>query len=891
MPPSPRSRWIHALAHIVLFAVAVCVYTLTMNPDVQPADSGEFQVAAITLGIPHPPGYPLYTMLGWLFAQVPVGSPYARVTFLSVVASALTLVLVSLTIQRLINAYKPGGTCGANYLPLMAGLLGALALGSSTTFWAQATTTNIRSLTAFFTALMLYAVSWLYQVATTVQKDSGTQRTGTAVLALFALALGLGIEHHVSLVFVGAVLGVLVIILITRLRLGWRSIVSALVILAITQLVWAYLPLRDAAGARFAPGNLTTLSGLLFHIFARGFAGDMLAFAAPEYLFDRLSILPTLFTFEFSWPILIVALLSALALIWRRRGVGIALAGAFAVHLFITITYRAPQTVEYAMPAWVILCVLLGSGAGILAQESVQWLSTAQGLSGIPTVRNGLVAGVPVLLMLAVAGVLLRDGAERFPSFLQLSADRSTRQAAAQVLMNAAPGGAVLAPWHQATPLWALQDVEDLRTDVRVEYVYPRGARPYADTFSDQTAASAQERPTYVTSLYAVPFQERHLTAVPLTPGWQVLTASVISNSKPTTGSLVFDGRIEVMPVQAVSSNIEVGQALGVIVSYRAVGPISENESLTVRIMRADGTLASNADIRLDPTMALDEQRSRKVTLGIPMDLSPGAYSILAGAYQVLPDGFSALKERGGEVFAPSGSVTVTPGEQAPVTLQPMHVQTASGAMLVGVDYDTGLAGKLRLLTHWQLSPYTSTVTVQDAMGNAVARPHVLPATKGAYAFFSLVFDIPPMGGIYLATGDTGARVRLPDASGGERYIPYADQMVLVGSSVWREGDQLKVDLRWLSARAITTDYIVSARVDGVGGGNFHAAHDGVPALGALPTLKWIRGSCVTDRHPFTLGNYRDTLRGTVVVYNNFTQQVLPPLDERYQDGITFSVP
>ena len=97
----PRDRWINILAHAVLFVAAICLYTWTLNPDVQPADSGEFQVPAITLGIPHPPGYPLYTMLGWLLAQVPIGSPFARVSFLSVVASAATLVLVSLLVQAI----------------------------------------------------------------------------------------------------------------------------------------------------------------------------------------------------------------------------------------------------------------------------------------------------------------------------------------------------------------------------------------------------------------------------------------------------------------------------------------------------------------------------------------------------------------------------------------------------------------------------------------------------------------------------------------------------------------------------------------------------------------------------------------------------------------------
>ena len=96
-----RYRWANVIIVAALFLAAVCLYTLTLNPDVQPADSGELQIAAILLGIPHPPGYPLFTMLGWLFAQAPIATPFARVSFLSVVASAGTLVLVCLSIQTL----------------------------------------------------------------------------------------------------------------------------------------------------------------------------------------------------------------------------------------------------------------------------------------------------------------------------------------------------------------------------------------------------------------------------------------------------------------------------------------------------------------------------------------------------------------------------------------------------------------------------------------------------------------------------------------------------------------------------------------------------------------------------------------------------------------------
>ena len=896
-----RCGWINASSQVILFAAALGLYTWTMNPDVQPADSGELQIAAIKLGIPHPPGYPLYTMLGWLFTRIPFSTPFARVTFLSVIVSALTLVLVSLAVQIIVNTESSAPAGHTRPIPLVSGLLGALVLGGSTTFWAQATTTNIRSLTAFFAALMLYAVVRLYarwghksihsNGDTGSLSGSGRPSAVSSAIILYAVALGLGVGHHASLVFIGAIWSVWAILMLIHVHPTRKTVILAAVAFLSTQLVWIYLPLRDSVGARFAPGNLTTLGGLLYHIFARGFAGDMLAFAAPQYLPDRLSVLPTLFGFEFSWPLLLGALIGALVLLWKHRQAGVALVLAFVLHLFITITYRAPQTVEYALPAWVILCVLLGAGVGTLMQELSRVVATTPHLNRWSVVRSSLSIGGPAILVLGLSLLAIRDGVNRWPSFVNLANDRSTRQNATQVLQGAAPDSTVLAEWHQATAMWALQDIERLRTDVHVQYVYPQGAQAYADTFAGQASASVLKGTTYVTSYFAPSFQARGLAVIPNTVGWQVLASPVITHGAGTQNDFVFGRQILVYPLRILSPDVMVGQALNVIVTWRAAEPLLANESLTVRIMRANGQLASNADIQLDPAVPASEVSARKITLGIPLDLSPGTYTLLIGAYQTRQSAFAALKERSGEDFVSAGVVRVIPTNQRPVTCHPMDMRFISGAKLVGVDYDTGVVGRLRLITHWQLATRSITVTVQDTRNTPLAAPQVLPASQDAGAFFNLIFDLPPTLGVELATTGEQEPVRLPDASSGERYIPFADQMVLVGSSAVREGGQLKVDLRWLSARAITTDYIVSARVDGAGAASFHAAYDGVPALGMLPTLKWIRGSLVTDRHPIELNGYSGALRGTVVVYDSFTQQELPSLDERYESGISFPVP
>ncbi len=527
-------------------------------------------------------------------------------------------------------------------------------------------------------------------------------------------------------------------------------VASASIAFAATQLVWLYLPIRDAAGARFAPGNLTTPDGLFFHIFARGFAGDMLAFATPEFLFDRLALVPTLLTFQFSVPVLAGMAIALVALVWQHQPPGLTWLLAGAVHLFITVTYRAPQTVEYAMPCWVIACVALGSGLGV-----VGWPPAPESRT-----RSSFIVRLSALVLTcATLAFVLRDAAQRWPSFLYLSRDRSTRAAAEAVLDAVRPGSVVLAQWHQATPMWALQDVEGLRRDVRVEYVFPRGAQPYAETFAEQAKLYARARTTYVTSLFADELAANALRAMPLPcgldglngrPAWRV--ADRFDSPAEGAGSL-FDGRIAVVgqaePIgQATCPNAvsaEVGQAVAVDVGWHLRAAAQAGDSITVRILRPDGRLAANADVRLPPDAQAGDYEVRRVILGIPLDLEPGTYPVYVGAYRPAGDGFVQYLDERGVAFVSFAQLEIAPASFPPATQRPIGDawgQVAQQPQLIGVDYDTGVPGGLRVWTHWRLGRSAVSVTLADADGRPLAPARQVHAatTSDRPQYLSLTF-------------------------------------------------------------------------------------------------------------------------------------------------------
>ncbi len=146
---------IEGFVDAVLFIGAFTLYGATVARDVLPADSGEFQMVAALLGVAHPPGYPLYTLAGHLLiCLIPAGTPAIRLSVLSAGLAAGTLLLVARAAR-----FWARSLGASPVISLGSGLAAALALGASTTFWAQATTANIRMPTLFFGALALRALA------------------------------------------------------------------------------------------------------------------------------------------------------------------------------------------------------------------------------------------------------------------------------------------------------------------------------------------------------------------------------------------------------------------------------------------------------------------------------------------------------------------------------------------------------------------------------------------------------------------------------------------------------------------------------------------------------------------------------------------------------------
>jgi hypothetical protein len=895
-PPFLSDRWADRLADIAVLVLFSALYLATLSRDVLPADSGEFQLVAALLGVAHPPGYPLYTLAGHLFIRlVPIGTPALRLNLMSVPMAVVTLLWTARATRlwaRHLGASPP--------LARLGGLAAALTLGSATTFWAQATIANIRMPTLFFAALALYALARFAALtaenAESAEKRNQSPRRDRSLL-LLALALGLGIGHHPSLAFVG-VFFILYLLgqnprLLLQPRRWWRPV---LVFLAALLVPLAYLPIRGAMGAPLAPPDLDTLQGFLWHVLAKGFAGDMFAFANLRDFPHRLALLPTLLTFQFNGLLLALALLGLLTVLRRDRWLSLLLAGSFVLHTYITLTYRAPQTVEYLMPAYLPIALAVGLlPAGWRNHEDTK---TQRKLSFSSCLR------VLVVSIAVWAGYL---NLQMHVSLAELATDTSTRQTVQPLLEAAPPNSVILADWHWATPLWYLQQVEGRRPDVAVEYVYPVVGEDYGATWLRWVEERGTERPLLVTHFYDFP----GYTAEPVGAGFRLhrrpLTGAVACRGdpcgRPGAGTEIsFAGGVQLVGYRLPDSPVHAGQVLEVILAWRRTAPSDRAPSFTLRLADADGREVAQADRYLGTDTVPGEVRWERLALPLYPTLRPGRYQLRLGAYTVSEAGFEPLPTADGETFIPLTELDVAPDSRPLFTLHPCHIPYAGGPTLVGVDYDRTVPETLRVYLRWRGPTDGGTLRLR-AVGGETATADLPALPQGAYQ--TVAVDLPgTVRGLLLLSLTDGAGqaraavgpwdwpvrwVMLPVPPGDVRFVPLGDEMAVVGVqfSPAAPGTLMTVDVHLVGLRALTDDVATSVRLTDEAG-RYLGAHDCQPALGTVPTLKWIGGSRVRDRHliPIPADWTGGAVRATLVAYERFRMAPLLPLDDRRWEAV-----
>lgn len=290
--------------YALAFLVSAVGYWFTLAPTVTSEDSGELIAAAWHFGIPHPPGYPLWTMLCGAFIRIlTVGEIAWRANLFSALCSAAsTIPLFAILIA--------------------AGLRRSTALAAtwlwafSQTLWTQSVIAEVYALHALLTALLLWAVlRW-----------RNSERARWAVLATVLVGLGLGNHHTILFPAAGLVLWLL---LSPRLLLKhWLAVVaSPFLLITVTSMLYLYVPLRAQTDPPMNWGNPSTTQAFTKHLLRSqyGTTAPLMASAGRSLgrFAGQMRYLGEVVVDDLTWPIVVPAIIGMGVLTHRDRSLAL----------------------------------------------------------------------------------------------------------------------------------------------------------------------------------------------------------------------------------------------------------------------------------------------------------------------------------------------------------------------------------------------------------------------------------------------------------------------------------------------------------------------------------------------------------------------------------------
>ncbi|HLG27083.1 MAG TPA: DUF2723 domain-containing protein, partial [Paenisporosarcina sp.] len=284
--------------YILAFVSAIIpflFYYLTLCPTVNFIDSGELATVASTLGIAHPTGYPLFTLLGWIFVHLPIGlRPIYQLNLMSAIFCTIGLFFFFRLLVLILNVFvndkqqihhhdKSQVERRSYFSTFIPAVTGTLILGLSEAYWSTALSVEVYSLHVILIALVLFlflrAITYEYHL------NDNNRKTGNLYWLGFAYILGLSFSNHMTTVLVGLAFLYLFftsiyqnysqesVVFTSRLyetfNIGIKKIVSLFPWFLMGLSVYLYLPIRASEGPLLNWGNPIDFEKIIWHITAK----------------------------------------------------------------------------------------------------------------------------------------------------------------------------------------------------------------------------------------------------------------------------------------------------------------------------------------------------------------------------------------------------------------------------------------------------------------------------------------------------------------------------------------------------------------------------------------------------------------------------------------------
>lgn len=362
---------LNRLAPFIFSIASFVVYLFTMSHDVLPIDAGELAAVQNTLGVAHPTGYPLFTLLGFLWSKLPLAaSVIVRLNILAAVFCALGNFFVYKTfillLQNPVQASLPGKTSSSkqkqpvtgkkNHTSLppllitLAAAVGTSFAAFSKTYWMQSTGVEVYSLhIALVSAFIYYAISLFQQSKVSLRQ-----------WLVLGLLLGLCFSNHMTSVLLLPGLVFLIIKKSPSLKLFFvntSKVVSASA--AVVLLFYFSLMLIASSQPLFNWGNPSSFQNLFRHVTGKQYQVWM--FSSSKAAADNLEMFIQNFQDEFSFIGVGFMLAGAFYLARKNKSVFWFFLISFVVTVFYSINYSIKDLLPYFLLAFISAAMFMGA--------------------------------------------------------------------------------------------------------------------------------------------------------------------------------------------------------------------------------------------------------------------------------------------------------------------------------------------------------------------------------------------------------------------------------------------------------------------------------------------------------------------------------------------------
>ncbi len=834
------------------------LYLRTLAPTVGEADTFEFQVNVIKLGISHGSGYPLYILLAKLFSLLPLGGTTAFRINLSSAFFGVTAVLICYGLARRLNIARP------------AAWLGALYFGISIGLWSRAVEAEVYTLHVTLVGLLLL----LEITALGPSYGHWKLRLGFwdfGIWHLISFLFGLSLANHLTTALLApALLIAFIYYLAGSYPLNKSSLVAllsrnslistgfAILFFALGLSVYLYLPLRWPA-----VNNGEAMSWDMFmHFFTGAEAQGALRLNAWYTDFSRYAIVGNKVLDQYGWQsvIYVVAALFVHFRLHPKPAAGVISLAAWAAYAFFALCFYVPDPdySSFLLPAHFIMAVWIAAGIDLGAWGLHQCLMPII-WKDAPSrwAKSVLYCSVFFLVPFMIQFNLPR---------VDQSNDWQEYNLGKTILSQPLKeGAAILADSQLIAPLYYLQVAEGVRPDLDI-IVLP--AENYYRAELDARMSAGQ--PVYLGRylphladayyLHSVgPLTEAKFEPSPLPTNIEALNAT-------------FGDVITLHGFQLDSATIPSNNQLPITLYWQALQPPPANYLVTLRLLDTAGNIALTGPAEVPvgqmyPTAAwpLDDVVADYHAFALDPSLPPGDYQLQVGLFPAFST--DGLLTESGAAWQTLRAVIITPPTDTPQPQRLERIRLADGIWLMGYDAPATVApgSRLSVTYYWQSS---SNVVAQVCLAE-VCQPVAVRAGEGLTES-KVTFTAPE------AARTVGLSVGLPGvkAECSWWFAPPADTCSLTNLSI--EGaalapnainfdnqivlDSLKVETpqagpgqtvivsaQWHGLKSMSEDYTVFVHLLGPDG-MVHGQVDMWPVQGTLPTTQWQVNAPVADR-------------------------------------------